>query len=116
MASSIQPETNENVSFDSNQISSDEQLTQIIDSINENTNTDEPPRTAIGAKLVKKLETLGFYLIEIFLHSKILFFLAANNNKTTDNSSSAATNNNESESRRNINKTASMLKYLCNIS
>jgi hypothetical protein len=59
MASSIQPETNENVSFDSNQISSDEQLTQIIDSINENTNTDEPPRTAIGAKLVKKLETLG---------------------------------------------------------
>jgi hypothetical protein len=65
----------ENLSFDSNQISSDEQLAQIIDSINlsttcEDTITDEskssPPtttrtagQTAIGAKLVKKLETLG---------------------------------------------------------
>ncbi len=80
----------ENLSFDSNQISSDEQLSQIIDSINlattcEDTNTDESQsksstttrtagQTAIGAKLVKKLETLGissanhfFSLINIFL-------------------------------------------------
>ncbi len=57
MASSTESETN--------QISSDEHLTQIID---EDTNTDESPtlttsrmpgQTAIGAKLVKKLETLG---------------------------------------------------------
>ena len=78
----IEPETTnganneENLTFDSNQISSDEQLSQIIDSINlssacEDTNTDESQsktsstttrtagQTAIGAKLVKKLETLG---------------------------------------------------------
>ncbi len=68
MASNIESETNENVTFDTNQISSDEQLTQIIEAINEDTNTDESPsitttrtpgQTAIGAKLVKKLETLG---------------------------------------------------------
>lgn len=66
----------ENLTFDSNQISSDEQLSQIIDSINlstacEDSNTDEsqsksssttprtPGQTAIGAKIAKKLETLG---------------------------------------------------------
>ena len=64
----------ENLSFESNQISSDEQLSQIIDSINlaatsDETNIDESQskssttrptgQTAIGAKLVKKLETLG---------------------------------------------------------
>jgi len=76
----------ENLSFDSNQISSDEQLSQIIDSINhsticEDTNTDESQsklsttttrpagQTAIGAKLVKKLETLGIFPL------KYLFFL-----------------------------------------
>jgi hypothetical protein len=57
MASTIESETNENTSFDQNQIPSDEQI-----------NTDESPtittprtagQTAIGAKLVKKLETIG---------------------------------------------------------
>lgn len=80
-------------SFDSNQISSDEQLSEIIDSINlatscEDVNNDESElkssitttrtsgQTAIGAKLVKKLETLGistpkyfFYPIENFIFS-----------------------------------------------
>ena len=72
----------ETLSFDSNQISSDEQLSKIIDSINletacEDTNTDESQsktslsttrtagQTAIGAKLVKKLETLGIYSIKL---------------------------------------------------
>jgi hypothetical protein len=73
MASNTEPETN--------QISSDEQLTQIIDLINEDTNIDESPtltttrtpgQTAIGAKLVKKLETLG--ILSKILHRKILFF------------------------------------------
>ncbi len=69
MASTIESEINENVSFGSNQISSDEQFTQIIDSINKDTNTDESPsiaatnrtpgQTAIGAKVLKKLETFG---------------------------------------------------------
>lgn len=67
----------EQLSFDSNQIASDDQLSEIIDSINlttttttnEETTKDEaqakatPTRTVgqteIGAKLVKKLETLG---------------------------------------------------------
>ena len=58
MASTIESETNENTSFDQNKIpSSDEQI-----------NTDESPtittprtagQTAIGAKLVKKLEEIG---------------------------------------------------------
>ena len=58
MASTIESEINENLSLDQIQISSDEQ-----------TNTDESPaattttprtagQTAIGAKLVKKLEKL----------------------------------------------------------
>jgi hypothetical protein len=70
MASNTEPETN--------QISSDEQLTQIIDLINEDTNIDESPtlttpgQTAIGAKLIKKLETLG--ISSKILHRKILFF------------------------------------------
>jgi len=64
MASSTESETN--------QISSDEHLTQIIDLINEDTNIDEStPRTsgqtAIGAKLVKKLETLGIFHPKFFI-------------------------------------------------
>lgn len=70
-----------NMQFESNQISSDEQLSQIIDSINlaatsDETNVDESQsksstnrttgQTAIGAKLVKKLETLGRSSNEIF--------------------------------------------------
>lgn len=71
--------TDDNLTFDSNQISSDEQLSQLIDSINlssacEDTNVDESQskssatttrpagQTAIGAKLVKKLETLGILI------------------------------------------------------
>ena len=69
--------------FESTQISSDEQLSQIIDSINlavtsEEPNTDESQskssttrptgQTAIGAKLVKKLETLGRSSFESFFH------------------------------------------------
>lgn len=78
---------NENLSFDSNQISSDEQLSQIIDSINlstacEDTNNDESQskssvtttrtagQTAIGAKLVKKLETLGIASIKYLFFQK----------------------------------------------
>ena len=60
----------EQSTFDSEQISSDEQLTEIIDSINlaeESTSDEATPspaprtagQTAIGAKLVKKLETFG---------------------------------------------------------
>lgn len=112
--------SDEPISFESNQISSDEQLSQIIDSINLTTTTAETtsttttsatneeesqtkeatPRTAaqteIGAKLVKKLETLA--------NSK--------ENKQTNGKNGSATatatasNNNESESRRNINKVA----------
>ncbi len=76
----------ENLTFDSNQISSDEQLSQIIDSINlsstcEDTNTDESQtkssttttrpagQTAIGAKLVKKLESLCILIKKIFILS-----------------------------------------------
>ncbi|CAF3544045.1 unnamed protein product [Rotaria sordida] len=111
----------ENLSFDTNQISSDEQLSQIIDSINlstacEDTNTDESQtksssttttrtsgQTAIGAKLVKKLETLAATSKET----------KPNNGKTSTTTAAAATNaasstttNNESESRRNITKAA----------
>ncbi|CAF3662591.1 unnamed protein product [Rotaria sp. Silwood1] len=109
----------ENLSFDTNQIPSDEQLSQIIDSINlstscEDTNTDESQikssttttrtsgQTAIGAKLVKKLETLAATSKE----SK------PNNGKTTTTTAAAAntatssTTNNESESRRNVTKAA----------
>jgi hypothetical protein len=76
----------ENLAFDSNEISSDEQLSQIIDSINlsttcEDTNTDEAQsksstttsrtagQTAIGAKIVKKLETLGISPLKHFFSS-----------------------------------------------
>jgi hypothetical protein len=81
----------ENLSFDSNQISSDEQLSQIIDSINlssscEDTNTDESQskssttttrtagQTAIGAKLAKKLETFGISIAK-YLSYLIKFYL-----------------------------------------
>jgi hypothetical protein len=83
----------ENLSFDSNQISSDEQLSQIIDSINlsticEDTNTDESQsqsstitttrtagQTAIGAKLVKKLETFGISSTNsVFSSNQIFLF------------------------------------------
>lgn len=121
--------SDEPISFESNQISSDEQLSQIIDSINLTTTTAETaetteatsttttsatneeesqtkeatPRTAaqteIGAKLVKKLETLA--------NSK--------ENKQTNGKNGSATatasNNNESESRRNINKVASKVTF-----
>ncbi len=65
MTSTIESEINENISLESNETSTDQQTN---DSNNENTNTDEsssttttrtPGQTAIGAKLVKKLETLG---------------------------------------------------------
>ncbi|CAF2666997.1 unnamed protein product [Rotaria sp. Silwood2] len=111
----------ENLSFDTNQISSDEQLSQIIDSINlstacEDTNTDESQtkssttttrtsgQTAIGAKLVKKLETFAATSKEP----------KPTNSKTSTTTAAAAaasnatssTTNNESESRRNITKAA----------
>lgn len=65
MTTSTENIESEIISFDSNQISSDEQLSQIIDSINlstscEDTNNDEKSsssttvgQTAIGVKLVK---------------------------------------------------------------
>jgi hypothetical protein len=82
--SNIDSEINENISFDSNQISSDEQFSQIIDSINLSaTNTDESPlttstrtpgQTAIGAKLVKKLETFGILSNKRFSWPKLRFY------------------------------------------
>lgn len=127
MASNTESEINEteNIAFDSNQISSDEQFTQIIDSINENTNTEESPttttaaartpgQTAIGAKLVKKLEKFGILSEEIFFFNpKIFYFLAANskeNNNKTPLTTTTTDNVGESDPRRNINKTASMLE------
>jgi len=119
----------ENLSFDSNQISSDEQLSQIIDSINlsttcDDTNTDESQsklpttttrtagQTAIGAKLVKKLETLAASSKD----SKQI------NGKTpppppattTDVASSlnATAMNNESDSRRNGKAAKNIVKNL----
>ncbi|CAF1455899.1 unnamed protein product [Rotaria sp. Silwood1] len=115
---------NENLSFDTNQISSNEQLSQIIDSINfstscEDTNTDESQskssttttrtsgQTAIGAKLVKKLEILAATSKET----------KPTNGKTSTTTTAAASNatssittttNNESQSRRNITKPASI--------
>ncbi|CAF2683908.1 unnamed protein product [Rotaria sp. Silwood2] len=112
----------ENLSFDTNQISSDEQLSQIIDSINlstacEDTNTDESQtkssttttrtsgQTAIGAKLVKKLETFA-------ATSKEPKPTNSKTSTTTTTAAAAASNatssttNNESESRRNITKAA----------
>jgi hypothetical protein len=133
----------ENLSFDSNQISSDEQLSQIIDSINlsttcDDTNTDESQskssstttrtagQTTIGAKLVKKLETLGIFSTKNFFSPINDFSLAANSkeNKQTNGKTpspptttttiatnvTSSTTNNESESRRNLTKVASMLK------
>ncbi len=82
MSSTIESEINENISFESNETSTDQQLTQPNDSNNENTNTDEsssttttrtPGQTAIGAKLVKKLETLGILSNEI--HPQLKFHL-----------------------------------------
>ena len=134
----------ENLSFDSNQISSDEQLSQIIDSINLSTtcddaNTDESQlkssttttrtagQTAIGAKLVKKLETFGMPIIKHL--SDQFSFSAANskenkqtNGKTpppqppppaTTNVAAASSSStiNESDSRRNVTKAASKLKF-----
>lgn len=88
-ANNIEPEMkDDNLSFESTQISSDEQLSQIIDSINlavtsEEANTDESQskssttrptgQTAIGAKLVKKLETLGRSSFDSFLSLFIRF-------------------------------------------
>lgn len=112
-------------SFDSNQISSDEQLTQIIDSINgeeTTTSTEEAtpspaPRTAgqtaIGAKLVKKLETLGQRKIPFPTGLIELSRLAASTKEVKPAAAAVATAttasaNNDSDSRRNINKTASM--------
>lgn len=86
----------DNITFDSNQISSDEQLSQIIDSINlsttcEDSSVDEsqsksstnavrtPGQTAIGAKLVKKLETLGTIITLVKdLFIKIFFIFSCN--------------------------------------
>ncbi|CAF3595574.1 unnamed protein product [Adineta steineri] len=86
-----------NLLFESNEISSDDQLSQIIDSINlspscedATTTTRTTGQTAIGAKLVKKLETLA---------------AASKENKPN--------NSNDSDSRRNITKTAkNMIKNL----
>ena len=78
MTSTIEPETNENVPLESNETSSDQQLTQINDS-----NTDESSsttttrtsgQTAIGAKLVKKLETLGILSNKISPQLKLYLF------------------------------------------
>ncbi|CAF1191047.1 unnamed protein product [Adineta ricciae] len=91
MASTIEPEVNTDKLSEENQVTAQE--------------TDETPstttrtagQTAIGAKLVKKLETLA-------ANSK-------ENKQTNGKSSSNATN--ESEARRNINKTAkNLLKTL----
>ena len=112
-------------SFDSNQISSDEQLTQIIDSINgeettttnaEETTPSPAPRTAgqtaIGAKLVKKLETLGQRKLSSPTCLTEFSRLAASTKEVKTAAVAVATAtasaNNDSDSRRNINKTASM--------
>jgi hypothetical protein len=122
----------ETLSFDSNQISSDEQLSQIIDSINlatacEDSNTDESQskstttttriagQTAIGAKLVKKLETLGIFSTNYQFSLINYFSLAATSkdnkpaNGKTPTPPPPTTTNNESESRRNVTKATSTL-------
>lgn len=120
---------NENLSFDTNQISSDEQLSQIIDSINlstattcEDSNTDEsqsksstiasttrtPGQTAIGAKLVKKLETFAANSKD---NKQTNGKTPQSSNTTATANVASSTTNNETESRRNITKAASMLKF-----
>ncbi|CAF3797871.1 unnamed protein product, partial [Rotaria magnacalcarata] len=108
----------ENLAFDSNQISSDDLLAQIIDSINlstscEDTTTDESQlkssttttrtsgQTAIGAKLVKKLETLAATSKENKPTNGKTSIIA-----TAASSTTASTTNNESDSRRIITKAA----------
>ena len=76
----------ENVSFNSSEISSDEHFAQLMDSINlstscEETNTDDSQlksststtrtagQTSIGAKLVKKLEALGTLMVKYYHNS-----------------------------------------------
>jgi hypothetical protein len=80
MTSTIESEINENISLESNETSTDQQTN---DSNNENTNTDEsssttttrtPGQTAIGAKLVKKLETLGLLSNKIYPQLKFHSF------------------------------------------
>ncbi|CAF0927828.1 unnamed protein product [Rotaria sordida] len=117
MASNIESELNENTSFDSNQISTDEKPTQIIDTTNlsttnKDTNIDESSptttnrthgQTAIGAKLIEKLEKFAADSKENKqTNDKI--------SSITNNDSSASSNtNNESEPHRNINEVATNL-------
>ncbi|UJR07855.1 hypothetical protein I4U23_012138 [Adineta vaga] len=105
MASTIEPEGNAENLSDENQLAIDQQLTQENDKDESSTTATSSTRTsgqtAIGAKLVKKLET---------------FAANSKENKQTNgktSSSTAAANvsnsNNESDFRRNINKTAKNL-------
>ena len=104
MSSIVESETNETISSD--QIPSEEQV-----------NTDESPttsrtagQTAIGAKLVKKLETLGesFDQRTSFSNTSAFPSLAASNSKSNPATDNTAAASNESDSRRNVTKAASM--------
>ncbi|CAF3515101.1 unnamed protein product [Rotaria sp. Silwood1] len=117
MTSNIKSELNETASLDSNHMSPDEKATQIIDftnlsTTNEDTNIDESAstttnrthgKTAIGAKLIEKLEK---------------FAADSKENKQTNDKISSITDkddrassntNNESEPHRNINEVANDL-------
>ncbi|CAF1354559.1 unnamed protein product [Adineta steineri] len=119
MTSNSESEVNENVLSDLNQTPAEQQPIQVDDSNNENLNTDESPsttttrtsgQTAIGAKLVKKLETLAASSKENKQSNGKTSTVVASGNGSA---SSANANNNESESRRNINKVAkNLLKSL----
>lgn len=89
MSSNTESKVHENVSLNSNEFSTDEQHLQTIDSanismINENMPNDESlsttinrtsGQTAIGAKIIEKLEKIGILSNKIFLFNKniILF-------------------------------------------
>ncbi|CAF4027219.1 unnamed protein product [Rotaria sp. Silwood2] len=117
MTSNIDSELNESASFDSNQISTDEKHTEVMDSsnlsiANEDINIDESSsttsnrthgQTAIGAKLIQKLEK---------------FAADSKENKQSNDKSSSIINkddsvlsntNNESEPHRNIDEVANNL-------
>lgn len=75
---------------------------EIISSEEQPTDQDTTNRTPIGAKLVKKLETLGECVFPPLNLS--IFSSAANSSKSSSNEPTS----NESESSRNVNKIASM--------
>lgn len=94
------------------EMSSEESSTKLIDSTDDNqTQMEESPvepttRTAIGAKLVKKLETFGmFFFSSPFERKNFFSLLAANSNKT---SSATETATDESDSSGNVSQIASM--------